>query len=536
MKTQCFREWFGIGLALGGLALAQEVPAGALTNGAVQPRNGDLTTVFQFRVTYQDPLVANLPQAVQLILDESVTNLMSAADPGDLDPRDGKAYVWNGTLPKARHRFRFATLPASSGDIARHWGPDVSDAPLDVRQFYFFLDCPADYLADDFYVGRDSQFIWAGDLNGDGYADLVHTWYDSTIQGNAHEGAVMVYYGPDFVRHDVLLHPRYPAHELFGSTVAGGGDMDGDGCDDLVVSNFGGSQRRFFVYHGRKTGPPVLVNEIPGSNSEDAKALVDVNQDGYADLVTQGSVVTVSPPDYATSLLRVRWGPGLSGSIQSTLGISGNQPFWGTLSITDRNGDGYPDFILHGAHRAYSLSVTSATWYAASGSEQVRAADGPSLSVSLLQTHDYPWLMLAIGDADGDGQGDFASGNADHTSVDWHSGPALTLRGSAALPEVTGNHWFGYFGAGNGAGSGRTTLAVLQDNSNNQDQRGVQYYWGSAASPFSSRVFLPARLVGDLNWGWLQWQFNLRKVEFAGVSAYFYGHGHHAAELKTRSV
>ena len=36
--------------------------------------------------------------------------------------------------------------------------------------------------------------------------------------------------------------------------------------------------------------------------------------------------------------------------------------------------------------------------------------------------------------------------------------------------------------------------------------------------------------------GCLQWQFNLRKVEFAGVSAYFYGHGHPAAELKTRSV
>ena len=307
MKTQCFREWFGIGLALGGLALAQEVPAGALTNGAVQPRNGDLTTVFQFRVTYQDPLVANLPQAVQLILDESVTNLMSAADPGDLDPRDGKAYVWNGTLPKARHRFRFATLPASSGDIARHWGPDVSDAPLDVRQFYFFLDCPADYLADDFYVGRDSQFIWAGDLNGDGYADLVHTWYDSTIQGNAHEGAVMVYYGPDFVRHDVLLHPRYPAHELFGSTVAGGGDMDGDGCDDLVVSNFGGSQRRFFVYHGRKTGPPVLVNEIPGSNSEDAKALV---KNGCI-CVSEGANMPSTPEAIEVFLKsKVMYGPG----------------------------------------------------------------------------------------------------------------------------------------------------------------------------------------------------------------------------------
>ena len=41
---------------------------------------------------------------------------------------------------------------------------------------------------------------------------------------------------------------------------------------------------------------------------------------------------------------------------------------------------------------------------------------------------------------------------------------------------------------------------------------------------------------GETGGGWLQWQFNLRKVEFAGVSAYFYGHGHPAAELKTRSV
>ena len=49
--------------------------------------------------------------------------------------------------------------------------------------------------------------------------------------------------------------------------------------------------------------------------------------------------------------------------------------------------------------------------------------------------------------------------------------------------------------------------------------------------PFNQHI-----LFYELAGGWLQWQFNLRKVEFAGVSAYFYGHGHHAAELKTRSV
>ena len=48
-------------------------------------------------------------------------------------------------------------------------------------------------------------------------------------------------------------------------------------------------------------------------------------------------------------------------------------------------------------------------------------------------------------------------------------------------------------------------------------------------------IFAGAPVV-EKRGGWLQWQFNLRKVEFAGVSAYFYGHGHHAAELKTRSV
>jgi hypothetical protein len=212
-----------------GLMLAQSTWAAILTNGTVTPRNGNLSTLFHFHVTYLNTTSTNLPQSVRLILDESITNQMSAADANDLDPRDGKTYVWSGTLTKARHRYRFATLPAADGDIARRYGPDVTDASLLVRQFYFFLDCPADYLADDFYVWRDSRFVAAGDLDGDGYADLVHSWFGATIQGNKNEGAVMIYYGPDYLRHECLLHPRYPARENFGRTVAAGGDINGDG-------------------------------------------------------------------------------------------------------------------------------------------------------------------------------------------------------------------------------------------------------------------------------------------------------------------
>ena len=398
-------------------ALSVSVTAAVLSNGTVHPKNGDLATVFKFSVTYLSPASTNLPQVMHVILDESITNVMSAANPADLDPRDGKMYTWSGTLPKARHRFRFAAVPPSVGDIARHAGPDVSDAPLLVRPFYFFLNCPADYLADDFYGARDSRFISAGDLNGDGHADLAHSWFGVAIRDHADEGAVMVYYGPDFARSDF---------------------------DDLVIGN-SSSPTRFFVYHGRASGPPVLDHELTASGIEEARALADVNQDGHADLVSLGSATVCYPPGYNTVLLRVRSGPALNGFNESTMGVSGSATFAeAQLSVVDRNGDGHPGVVMGGALHGYSLNSTSGTWHASSDTRQIRCADGPGLGVSLLYSksaqpgHSYDLEgMLGIGDANGDGNDDFAGwseGNWWERGSDWYTGPSLNYQSTINLP------------------------------------------------------------------------------------------------------
>jgi len=71
--------------------------------------------------------------------------------------------------------------------------------------------------------------IASGDVNGDGIDDLVVGAY----WGNS----VYIYYGDTLGIHttaDVILHNKSPS-ECFGISVGSGGDMNGDGCDELVV-------------------------------------------------------------------------------------------------------------------------------------------------------------------------------------------------------------------------------------------------------------------------------------------------------------
>ncbi len=482
------------------VAASFPLAAASLTNGTVHPKNGNLSTVFKFSVTYRDTVLTNLPTAVHLILDESVTNVMSSAVPADLDPTDGKTYVWSGTLPMARHRFRFATAPASTGDLGRHVGPDVSDAPLLVRPFYFFLDCPADYLAEDFYLSRHCRFTWAGDLNGDGYADLAHTWYEAPIQGHTNEGAAIVYYGPDFARHDCLLHPRYPARQRFGYSVGGGADINGDGYGDLVVGTGEGSQSRLFVYYGRAAGAPVLAREIAGSGLEKASAITDVDQDGYGDLAT--IEIEGSGDIWSKTRLRVRYGPDLSRTSSSVFGVGGNEYLIGTLSVADRNGDGFPDFLIAG-----DLNITGTSGGSGATSHaQIRSADGPGLSTSVLYTEKMEPMQyyfrrgtVGIGDVTGDGKDDFACA-AGILKVDWYTGPSLTGAGTVPFPGGTNFYCGGFFGAGDGTGSGRSSMVMFKSTSYNTkiDECGLYYCWGSAASPFSSQAFLSAPMAMDL--------------------------------------
>ena len=187
---------------------------------------------------------------------------------GDSKPYPGvsKAYVFFGGNP-------FDTIPdlVFAGDTMR-WGwhfnrsrgiGDINgdrfdDLAIDSRtepdyhcRVYIFLGGnPMDTIWDFRMTGPPGsiEFGWSfgtGDVNGDGYSDLLVGDY----RARGGWGAVSIYLGgPNFdTIPDVILN----GEGGFGTTVAGGGDVNGDGIEDVIVGagNFG-SKGRIYIYFG----------------------------------------------------------------------------------------------------------------------------------------------------------------------------------------------------------------------------------------------------------------------------------------------
>ena len=94
----------------------------------------------------------------------------------------------------------------------------------------------------------------AGDVNGDGYADVIVG--APTTRGGADAGAAYVYFGgpgADDVADLTLLGAA--AGDYFGCAVAGAGDVNGDGYGDVIVGAYGNdaggaAAGRAYVYFG----------------------------------------------------------------------------------------------------------------------------------------------------------------------------------------------------------------------------------------------------------------------------------------------
>jgi hypothetical protein len=133
----------------------------------------------------------------------------------------------------------------------------------------------------------------AGDVNADGYADIVigAAVFDSTYSGGA-----FVYLGgssgPSATAHLTIKGPDSYGH--FGVSVTSAGDLSGDGYSDLVI---GADQfDKAFVYPGNASGPsnmpnPPINSPDPGTGQNRAffghsvAGAGDLDGDGFLDVV-----------------------------------------------------------------------------------------------------------------------------------------------------------------------------------------------------------------------------------------------------------
>ena len=133
----------------------------------------------------------------------------------------------------------------------------------------------------------------AGDVNGDGYHDVIVSAWGNDI-GGSDAGAAYIFLGGAGMDNtaDVLLKGT-AVDDRFGFAVSAAGDVNGDAYDDVIVGapyneSAGNDAGRAYIYFG---GPvmdniadAIMTGEAAGDNFGLAVAFAsDMNGDGYSE-------------------------------------------------------------------------------------------------------------------------------------------------------------------------------------------------------------------------------------------------------------
>lgn len=290
----------------------------------------------------------------------------------------------------------------------------------------------------------------AGDVNGDGYADLV-IGAPEWDNGQTNEGRALVYHGGPGGWSSIAnwMMEINQGNAKFGTSVSTAGDVNGDGYADLAVGapyydDIGvQNEGRVFVYHGTANGLnplPAWVGEGNQANAlygYSASTAGDVNGDGYADLI-------VGAPDYdgpftdgGAAFVYFGSAAGLSATADLVLHSDAAQADFGTAVSTagDVNGDGYSDILVG----APAYDMPDPNWYKNEGAAfaYYGSATGPGTAhdwvVDGLQANAaFGQAVASAGDVNGDGFADVVIGAPLRDNGQTDEGMAFVYYGSAA--------------------------------------------------------------------------------------------------------
>ncbi len=171
--------------------------------------------------------------------------------------------------------------------------------------------------------------VAVGDVNGDGYADVL------TTGGTVAPEAYLLTGGPTGLSTTPITLTS-PGSGGSGAAVAAAGDVNGDGYGDFLVSFWGDGT---YLYLGGSGGPqsPVAVSGGAGGCAG------DVNGDGFADLFSGAGVAFGGPSGLATT--SVSLAASVDGGAAASLGCCAEMTAAG-----DVDGDGYGDIVGGAPH------------------------------------------------------------------------------------------------------------------------------------------------------------------------------------------
>ncbi len=354
----------------------------------------------------------------------------------------------------------------------------------------------------------------AGDVNGDGYADVIVSAFRYTNGQNA-EGRGFLFFGSldGLSELEVWTAEGNQVDADFGACVATAGDVNGDGYSDVVVGvpgysngQIGEGQAR--AYHGSPGGLAAFSRF--GVASDEANDLLghslaaagDVNGDGYSDFIVGAPYSDHGQADEGSAHILV----GAPGGISLGVSIVGSQSN-AHLGISvagagDVNGDGYSDVII-GAPDWNNGQIGEGRAFVHLGSP-AGVVTTPAWTAESNQAFAQLGLSVAgAGDVNGDGFSDVIVGAYQYDNGHDDEGRAYVYLGSsnglATTPAWTaesnqGSSGFGYSvgSAGDVNGDGFSDVIVgcyLFDNGQGNEGRAFVYH-GSASGLSSSAAWV----------------------------------------------
>jgi hypothetical protein len=386
---------------------------------------------------------------------------------------EGRAYVYHGSasglMPVPAWTFEsnlaeceIGWSVASAGDV----NGDGYDDALVASEFcgvqdregrvYLFLGSASGLSATHAWMIEggvpDESLGWsiasAGDVNGDGYGDVIvgAPWADYP-EGN--EGRAYVYYGSASglsTTADWIAESNV-SWSGFGVSVASAGDVNGDGFSDVIIgheiSNPEEGEGRAYVYLGSASGLATLPawmyeNDHAGSTlGESVASAGDVNGDGYSDVIVGGFRYSNPEDREGVAYLFLGSSTGLSFTPAWTVESDQSYAEYGqsVASAGDVNQDGYDDVLV------------GAPWYSNGENFEGRAFlyyGSPSgllpspvhTTESNQERANLGYSVASAGDVNGDGIADIIVGAQNYDGGQENEGRATVYHGRANVERL----------------------------------------------------------------------------------------------------